>query len=439
MIHPFAAQPLHYQLPKIFGRHVFERGPQYQPERRDLGRRAANGEWRKHLGYHQWPNITVFRLPRQVVQVLVRQLFPTNAGTTHGDEGVGDGLRMALEGVEIPLGAGLRRAPQVVRLGVCEADWNPVAPGVQSGEQVERQCPAKRFFVSRCKLLHTCAFLLDESGAERGAEGRRSAACMKHSGFVQRLQIRSLYEVSKSADHGFAEIVITAKMEPEACACPTNAASLESVEINPRKFMEHLGGSMPRFNGCQLLPNGGDVSLPTFTALKGLWGFAVSRRLCLALCVPFQQQRRTLNRSKNLFIIQRWPPGIAFRHHPECQFNGRSGICIRQSDGLLQTPPAKTRWRLVAQELHADCVIESALSRERLRFVSNPPAPVRAGCHDDRLSQPWIQSTVLSNRHYADLRATPSLVGQSQAGPVVGHLYQFEPLVQVGGLHLLAK
>ena len=59
------------------------------------------------------------------------------------------------------------------------------------GEQVERQCPAKRFFVSRCKLLHTCTFLFDESGAECGAKGRRSAACMKDSGFVQRGQIRS--------------------------------------------------------------------------------------------------------------------------------------------------------------------------------------------------------------------------------------------------------
>ena len=181
--------------------------------------------------------------------MLVRQLFSTNARTIHGDEGVGDGLRMALQGVEVPLGAGLRRAPQVDRLGVCEADWNPVGPGVQSGEQVERQCLAKRFFVSRCKLLHTCTFLFDESGAERGAKGRRSAACMKDRGFVQRGQIRSFYETSKPADRGFAEIVVTAKMKPEACACPIDAASLESVEINAAKLMEYLGRFLPRFNG----------------------------------------------------------------------------------------------------------------------------------------------------------------------------------------------
>ena len=198
------------------------------------------------------PHQAIFRLPRQVIQVLVRRLLTTNAGTSHGNERVGDGLRMVLEGVEVPLGAGLRRAPQVPQvdyLGVCEADWNRVGPGVQSGEQVERQCPAKRFFVSRCKLLHTCTFLFDESGAERGAEGRRSAACMKDSGFVQRGQIRSFYEISKPADRGFAEIVVTAKMEPEACACPIDAASLESVEINAAKLMEYLGRFLPRFNG----------------------------------------------------------------------------------------------------------------------------------------------------------------------------------------------
>ena len=145
-----------------------------------------------------------------------------------------------------------------------------MGPSVQSGEQVERQCPAKRFFVSRCKLLHTCTFLFDESGAECGAKGRRSAACMKDSGFVQRGQIRSFYEISKPADHGFAEIVVTAEMEPEDFACLTNATSLESVEINAAEFMERLGRFLPLINGCQLLPKGRVTSHPRFIALKGL-------------------------------------------------------------------------------------------------------------------------------------------------------------------------
>ena len=143
----------------------------------------------------------------------------------------------------------MRWEPQVELVRLLETDWKWKAPGVQSGEQVECHCPAKRFFVSRCKLLHTGAFRFDESGAKRGAEGRRSHACLQNSGFVQCGQVRSFYVISKLADHGFAEIVITAKMQPEDCARPIDVASLESVEIDTPKLMEHLGQSVPRFNG----------------------------------------------------------------------------------------------------------------------------------------------------------------------------------------------
>ncbi len=71
---------------------------------------------------------------------------------------------------------------------------------------------------------------------------------MQDSGFVQRAQIRSFYEISKPADHDFAEIVFIAKMEPEASARLIDAASLESAEIDAAKLMEQLGWYLPRFN-----------------------------------------------------------------------------------------------------------------------------------------------------------------------------------------------
>ena len=71
----------------------------------------------------------VFPLPRQIVQVLVRQFLGANAGPMHGYEGVGDGLRMGLEGAMIPTWTRVLRAAEA---GSPASEAERVAPVVLS-------------------------------------------------------------------------------------------------------------------------------------------------------------------------------------------------------------------------------------------------------------------------------------------------------------------